>query len=82
MKRLISVVLFFFIIEPLRAESITLSTQEGKKFLVQFSTSKNNNVPTALYIPGLEGGAIKYSVSKIFTQNDINLVAFDRNEKK
>ena len=83
MKKMMSVILIFFVINPLWAESITLRTQEGKKFPIQFSVSKTNNVPTALYIAGLGGkGNQVSSISKFFNQNDINLVTFDRNEKK
>ncbi len=70
-------------ISPVWAESTTLKTREGKQFPVQFSVSQTNNAPTALYITGLEGkGNQVSSISKFFNQNGINLVTFDRNEKK
>ena len=83
MKTIISVIIIFFVINPLWGESITLKTQEGKQFPVQFSVSQTNSAPTALYITGLGGkGNQVSSISKFFTQNGINLVTFDRNEKK
>ena len=83
MKTLISVILIFFVISPARAESIILKTKEEKQFPVQFSVSKTNGAPTALYIAGLGGqGNQVSSISKFFNQNGINLVTFDRNEKK
>ena len=83
MKTLISVIIFFFLINPLWAESITLKTQEGKQFPVKFSVSQTNSAPTVLYISGLGGkGNQISSISKFFNQNGINLVSFDRNEKK
>ena len=48
MKTLISVIIFFFLINPLWAESITLKTQEGKQFPVKFSVSQTNSAPTVL----------------------------------
>ena len=83
MKTIISVIIIFFVVNPLWGESITLKTQEGKQFPVQFSVSQTNSAPTALYITGLGGkGNQVSSISKFFTQNGINLVTFDRNEKK
>ena len=83
MKPLVSVILIFFVISPARAESIILKTKEEKQFPVQFSVSQTNSAPTALYIAGLGGkGNQVSSISKFFNQNGINLVTFDRNEKK
>ena len=83
MKTLISVILIFFVISPARAESIILKTKEEKQFPVQFSVSQTNSAPTALYIAGLGGkGNQVFSISKFFNQNGINIVTFDRNEKK
>ena len=83
MKILISVIIIFFVISPAWSESITLKTKEEKQFPVQFSVSQTNSAPTALYIAGLGGkGNQVSSISKFFNQNGINLVTFDRNEKK
>ena len=83
MKTLISVIIIFFVISPVWAESTTLRTKEGKQFPVQFSVSQTNSAPTALYISGLGGkGNQVSSISKFFNRNGINLVTFDRNEKK
>ena len=83
MKTLISVIIIFFVISPVWAESTTLKTKEGKQFPVQFSVSQTNSAPTALYISGLGGkGNQVSSISKFFNRNGINLVTFDRNEKK
>ena len=83
MKSLIGVIIIFFVISPAWAESIILKTKEGKQFPAQFSVSQTNSAPTALYIAGLGGkGNQVFSISKFFNQNGINLVTFDRNEKK
>ena len=83
MKILISVIIIFFVISPVWAESTNLKTKEGKQFPVQFSVSQTNSAPTALYISGLGGkGNQVSSISKFFNRNGINLVTFDRNEKK
>ena len=83
MKTLISFTIIFLVISPSWAESIILKTKEEKQFLVQFSVSQTNSAPTALYITGLGGkGNQVSSISKFFNQNGINLVTFDRNEKK
>ena len=83
MKTLIRVIMIFFVISPAWPENITLKTKEGKQFPVKYSVSQTNSAPTALYISGLGGkGNQVSSISKFFNQNGINLVTFDRNEKK